>query len=79
LVANGEAELGVIQYQLLFSIPGIEIVGPLPGDLQQTTVFSAAIMADAKEAAAGKTLVKFLLAPEAAAVIRAKGMDPANP
>jgi molybdate transport system substrate-binding protein len=79
LVANGEAELGVIQYQLLFSIPGIEIVGPLPGDLQQTTVFSAAIMVDAKEAEAGKTLLKFLLAPEAAAVIRAKGMDPANP
>ncbi len=44
LVANGEAEIGVIQYQLLFSVPGIEIVGPLPGDLQSTTVFSAAIV-----------------------------------
>jgi molybdate transport system substrate-binding protein len=79
LVANGEAEIGVIQYQLLFSIPGIEIVGPLPGDLQQTTVFSVAIMAGAKEAEAGKTLVNFLRAPEAAVVIKAKGMDPANP
>jgi molybdate transport system substrate-binding protein len=44
LVANGEAEIGVIQYQLLFSVPGIEIIGPLPGDLQDTTVFSGAIM-----------------------------------
>jgi len=79
LVASGEAEIGVIQYQLLFSVPGIEIVGPLPGDLQQTTVFSAAIMAGAKEVEAGRTLVNFLLAPEGAAVIKAKGMDPANP
>lgn len=79
LVANGEAEIGVIQYQLLFSVPGIEIIGPLPGDLQQTTVFSAAIMASAMEAEAGKTLVNFLRAPEAAAVVKAKGMDPANP
>ena len=79
LVANGEAEIGVIQYQLLFSVPGIEIVGSLPGDLQQTTVFSAAIMAGAKEVEAGRTLVNFLLAPEGAAVIKAKGMDLANP
>ncbi len=79
LVANAEAEIGVIQYQLLFSVPGIEIVGPLPGDLQQTTVFSAAIMAGAKEVEAGRTLVNFLLAPEGAAVISAKGMDLANP
>jgi molybdate transport system substrate-binding protein len=69
----------VIQYQLLFSVPGIEIVGPLPGDLQQTTVFSVAIMAGAKEAEVGKNLVNFLLAPEAATVIKGKGMDPANP
>ena len=79
LVANGEAEIGVIQYQLLFSIPGIEIVGPLPGDLQQTTVFSVAIMAGAKEVEAGKTLLNFLRAPEVAAVIKAKGMEPATP
>ena len=34
LVLNGEAGIGVPQFQLLFSVPGIEIVGPLPGDLQ---------------------------------------------
>ncbi len=33
LFANGEAEFGVLQYQLLFGVPGIEIAGPLPGDL----------------------------------------------
>src|SRR5207248_2450037 len=45
LVANGEAEIAVQQFQELIQVPGIELVGPLPGDLQQTIVFSAAIMA----------------------------------
>ena len=40
LVAKGEAEIAVHQIQELISIPGIEIVGPLPGDLQNTIVFS---------------------------------------
>ena len=78
-VANGEAEIGVIQYQLLFSVPGIEIVGPLPSDLQDSTVFSAAIIDSTKEAQASKVLVTFLRTPEAAAVIKAKGMEPATP
>jgi molybdate transport system substrate-binding protein len=61
------------------AVPGIEIVGPLPGDLQGTFVFSAAIMTGAKEVKAAKALVEFLRTPEARAVIKAKGMDPAIP
>ena len=76
LVASGDAEIGVIQYQLLFSVPGIEIVGPLPGDLQNSTVFSAAIMGSVREAEASKALITYLRSPEAVAVIKAKGMEP---
>jgi molybdate transport system substrate-binding protein len=79
LVASGDAEIGVIQFQLLFSIPGIEIIGPLPGDLQNSTVFSAAILGGAREVDASKALISFLRSPEATAVIKAKGMEPANP
>jgi molybdate transport system substrate-binding protein len=79
LVANGEAELGVNQLQDFIRIAGVEIVGPLPGDLQDTIVFSAAIMAGAKDAAASKALVNFLRTPEAATVIKAKGLEPATP
>ncbi len=79
LVANGEAELGVLQFQLLFSVAGIDIVGPLPGDLQATTVFSAVIMGGSRNADASKALITFLRAPEAAAVIKAKGMEPGAP
>ena len=76
LVANGEAEIGVIQYQLLFSVPGIEIIGPLPGDLQDTTIFSGAIMGGATDREASRALINFLRSPEAVAVIKAKGMEP---
>jgi molybdate transport system substrate-binding protein len=79
LVANGEAEIGVHLIQELMSVAGIDVVGPLPGDLQNITVFAAAIMASAKDAEASKALVNFLRTPEAEAVIKAKGMEPATP
>jgi molybdate transport system substrate-binding protein len=78
-VADGEAEIGVGTLQGLIAIAGIEIVGPLPGDLQDTLVFVAAIMASTKQTEAGKALIDFLRAPEAAMVIKAKGMEPATP
>jgi molybdate transport system substrate-binding protein len=59
------------------NLHGIEIVGPLPGDLQDSTVFSAAIMGSAREAEASKEFIAFLRTPAAAAVIKAKGMEPA--
>jgi molybdate transport system substrate-binding protein len=79
LVANGEAELAVQQIQELVPVAGIEVVGPLPGDLQEPIVFSAAIMGSAKDTEASKALVNFLRTPEAAVVIKAKGMEPATP
>jgi len=79
LVANGEAEIGVHIIVELISVAGIDLVGPLPGDLQNTIVFSAAIMSGAKDAAAAKALVDLLRTPESAKVIKAKGMEPATP
>ena len=79
LVAKGEAEIGVNQFQDFIRNAGVEIVGPLPGDLQDTIVFSAAIMAGARDAAASKALVNFLRTPEAATVIKAQGLEAATP
>ncbi len=77
LVANGKAGICVHHMQVLMAVAGIEIVGPLPGDLQDTIVFAAAVMDGAKSAEASKALVDFMCTPEAAAVIKAKGMEPA--
>jgi molybdate transport system substrate-binding protein len=77
VVANGHAEIGVHIIQELVPVAGIDIVGPLPGDLQDTVVFSMAITTGTKNAAAAKALVDFLRTPESAKAITAKGMEPA--
>jgi len=76
LVAAGEAEIGVQQIPELAAVPGVEVIGPLPGDLQVITVFSAALDAKAKDNEAAKAFVKFILAPAAAAAYKARGLDP---
>jgi molybdate transport system substrate-binding protein len=79
LVARGEAEVALHQMQELMAVPGIEIAGPLPGDLQGTFLFSGAVMAGARDVKGAKALVEFLRTAEARDVIKAKGMDPAGP
>jgi len=77
LIANGDAEVGFQQISELVHFAGIDYVGPLPGDLQRMTMFSAGIRSGAKQADAAKALVKFLTAPAAAPVIRKHGLEPA--
>jgi molybdate transport system substrate-binding protein len=77
LVASGETEIGFQQISELVHFAGIDYVGPLPGELQRMTVFSAGIHAGAKQADAARALVKFLTAPPAAPVIRKHGLEPA--
>jgi molybdate transport system substrate-binding protein len=77
LLVSGEVELAVQQKPELLQVPGIEILGPLPGDLHMVTVFVACVEKSSAEAAAGKALIEHLRTPSAAAVFRAKGLDPA--
>jgi molybdate transport system substrate-binding protein len=74
-VAKGEVELGVFLMNVLVA-PGVELVGPFPGDLQQELVFTSAVAADAKEPDAAKALIDYLRTQEAAAIIKAAGMTP---
>jgi len=76
-VARGEAEIGFQQMSELLPVPGIDIVGPLPPDVQKITTFSVGLHARANEPDAANALVQFLTAPEAAPVIQKKGMEPA--
>jgi molybdate transport system substrate-binding protein len=74
-VAKGEAELGVFLVNVLVA-PGVELAGPFPTELQQELVFTSAVAADSEEADAAKAFIAFLTTPAAAAVIKAKGMNP---
>ena len=77
LVVRGEAELAVQQIPELMAVPGLELVGPLPQELQSISVVTAGIFADSKQAAAARTLLEFLATPASARVFRAKGLEPA--
>jgi len=76
IVAHGDAELGFQQISELQSVPGIDIVGQLPPELQNITVFSAGIASVSKEPEAGKALIKFLASPAARDTIVKSGMEP---
>jgi molybdate transport system substrate-binding protein len=79
VVARGEAEIGFQQISELKPVRGIDIVGPLPPELQKYTVFSAGIVAGAREPDAAKALIGFLASPAAAPAIAESGMEPLVP
>ena len=77
LVARGDVELGFQQLSELMHLPGIDVIGPLPPEIQVVTVFSAAVCTTSNLGAAARTLLAFLASPEADAVKRRHGMEPA--
>ena len=76
VLARGEAELGLQQISELLPIPGIDLLGPMPAELQRVTVFSAGIVTGAREPEAARELIRFLASPEVAETVKATGLDP---
>ena len=75
MLLRGEVEIGIQQMPELMMVPGIDIVGPLPAGVQSVTMFSFGISTAAKDPDAAKALARFLTAPDATALMRAKGME----
>ena len=76
VVAKGEAELAFQQISELLPVAGIEIVGPLPDEIQQVTVFSAGIPSNAQAPEPARAFVRYLASPEAAEAIQRSGLMP---
>ncbi|HVY64414.1 MAG TPA: substrate-binding domain-containing protein [Gammaproteobacteria bacterium] len=76
VVARGEAELGFQQLSELKPIAGIEVVGPLPDEVQKASVFSAGVIARSPNVAAARRLLGMLASPEAAPAIELTGLTP---
>ena len=68
-VAQGEVELGIIVIPNILSVPGAELVGPLPP-------VTAAVSAKSPNQQAARDLIKFITSPAAMPMLKAKGMEP---
>jgi len=75
LVANGDAEIAVHQISEIVPVKGATLVGPLPAEIQNTTVYAAGVGSAATDSAAAKALIDHLAGPAAAAVLKTKGME----
>ncbi len=76
VVARGDAEFGFQQVAELKPIKGITLVGPVPPEVQQVTVFSAGIPKGARHPAEARALIAWLSAPDHAATVAETGLDP---
>ena len=54
------------------------MAGPFPAELNNVTMFTAAVGLNSKQAGAAKALIKYLQSPDAAAVFKARGLVPAT-
>jgi molybdate transport system substrate-binding protein len=75
LVASGEAEIALHQISEIAPVKGAKLVGPLPAEIQNYTTYAVGIAADAKQPDAAKVMIKLLSGPEAADVLKRRGME----
>jgi molybdate transport system substrate-binding protein len=76
VVASGEADIGIQQISELLPVSGVEVVGPLPAELQKLTVFSAGLFTGAQEPDKARALVQSLTSASAHPLYIRKGMEP---
>lgn len=78
LVAQGDVDLGFQQLSELMNLPGVDVIGGLPGDTQFITTFSAGVCAKSTQEAAVQAMFAFMNSPQAAESKRRHGMEPAS-
>lgn len=74
LVAKGAVELGIVVITQILTTPGVDLVGPLPPEIQSYIVFTGGIGAKSSKPRAARRLIEFLTGPTAIPVIQAQGM-----
>jgi molybdate transport system substrate-binding protein len=74
-VARGDVEIGFNQISEIVAATGVDLVGPLPAAIQHYTLFSAGIVANSANKDAAQALLRFISAPDAKAVMKAKGFE----
>ena len=74
-VARGEVEIGIQQITEILPVKGVTLVGPLPAPLQKTTTYTLSVGGFARDPAAAKDLMQYLLRDSSMQVLKAKGFS----
>ncbi len=74
-VVNGQADIAIHQISEILAVPGAMLVGPIPAEIQNYTVYAGGVSATASDPAAARALLDMLASPAAAAVLKSKGME----
>ncbi len=77
-LVDGKADLAIHQVSEILAVPGATLVGPLPEEIQNYTVYAGALAPQPRDAAAARELLDALAAPAIEPPLRAKGMEPAR-
>jgi molybdate transport system substrate-binding protein len=72
-VANGESEMVIVQASEITAVPGAELVGPLPKELQSDIPYAGVVLKTSKSPDAARAFVKYLISPSGLAAFRAAG------
>jgi molybdate transport system substrate-binding protein len=78
-LVSDEADLAVQQISELMVVPGIDVVGPLPPEIQTVATFSAGLLASSTQPDQATALLRFLASPQAAPVLQQSGLEPPGP
>jgi molybdate transport system substrate-binding protein len=76
MVAAGEAEIGIIVIPNILSVPGAELVGPLPDEIQSWITFTAAVSQQSENQSAAREVIRLMQSPAGVQSIRKNGMEP---
>ena len=72
---SGEADLAIHQISEILAVPGVTLVGPIPGEIQNFTVYAGGVSTAARDRPAAQALLAWLASPRAQAVLKDKGME----
>jgi molybdate transport system substrate-binding protein len=75
-LVNGEIEMQIGQISEIVISPGVDLVGPFPGEIQNVTSLAAGIVAGTEAPEAARALIDFMASPAAAVILKANGFEP---
>jgi molybdate transport system substrate-binding protein len=77
-LARGDFEIGIQQTNIMVGVPGTDYVGPLPGSLNKPCPSSVALLTISKQQDAARAMIRFMISPEAAPLLRKTHVEPAT-